>query len=335
MALADSHGTVIAKGQRPLTCFLDIFMQFASLPVYLIAAALLQLVLSSSILGREAVNSICDESTILCRRQGMWFVADTLNFQVCTTRSEREARVVAIHCEKMRAAFARTWDTQLTSWNQRCQVILYSSTSEYVRAVGKGSESTLGSSLVKPSMGKVASRRIDLRGNVEDVLTAALPHELCHVMLADEFRDAPAPLWFDEGVAILYDSATKQVLHERDLQLGLTRGLGFGLSELLSLTEYPSAERWGVFYGQSLSLVRSLLSQGSPGSALLWVKRCPEVGINIALRETYGLRGIQDLELVWRKGVQPHSIQSGKTGQFTAVSTQVNFVNFVRTRGGR
>ena len=310
-------------------------MQLAPLQVYAVAVALMQSVLSSSVLAHEAANCVCAESTISCRRQGMWFVADTRNFQVCTTRSDSEARAVASHCEGLRAAFAKSWDTRLATWNPRCQVIVYSSTSEYERAIGRGAEATLGSSLVKPSIGTVANRRIDLRGNVEDLLTAALPHELCHVMLADEFRESPAPLWFDEGVAILYDPAAKQVLHDRDLQLGLKRGLGFGLGELLSLTDYPSADRWGVFYGQSVSLVRSLLGQGSPGSALLWVKRCPDIGINHALRETYGLSGVHDLEMIWQKKFPPLSMQPRDAGQFTAVPAQINLVKFVQTRPGR
>lgn len=83
---------------------------------------------------------------------------------------------------------------------------------------------------------------------------------MCHVVLADRLPDAP--LWLDEGIAILVDPVAKQRLHERDLRLGPKRGTAFSAEELLSLKTYPSAERWGVFYGQSASLVRHLLARG-------------------------------------------------------------------------
>lgn len=172
---------------------------------------------------------------------------------------------------------------------------MHGTTRDYVRAVGPGSEATLGSSLVKPAVGTVRTRRIDLRTDVPDYLTAALPHEMCHVVLADHFREGPPPLWFDEGVALQYDSPEKQRLHERDLRIGLQHGTAFPLSELLTLKGYPPQDRWGVFYGQSASLVRLLLTRGSAKQLLVCVEQAPLGAINIALREDFGLQGWRDV----------------------------------------
>jgi hypothetical protein len=239
----------------------------------------------------------CD-CTVQCNSQGAWFIADSANFQVCSLRSSAEAKLVAHHCEAIRTNLVEAWANDAQAWNPRCQIILYSDVPTYVRAVGRGSETTLASALVKRSKGRIAMRRIDLRSDIADYLTAALPHEMCHVVLADRLPDAP--LWLDEGIAIFADPVAKQSLHERDLRLGLERGTAFSAEGLLNLKTYPSAERWGVFYGQSASLVRHLLSRGSADDLVKFVAATNEVGANLALRETYGLSGLQDIERLWR-----------------------------------
>ncbi len=236
--------------------------------------------------------------TVQCNSKGAWFIADSENFQVCSLRSSADAKLVAHHCEAIRRDLVETWSNEKQAWNPRCQIILYPDAPTYVRAVGPGSEATLASALVKRARGRIAMRRIDLRGDIADYLTAALPHEMCHVVLAHQLPDAP--LWLDEGIAILADPVAKQRLHERDLRLGLAGGAAFSAEELLNLKTYPSAERWGVFYGQSASLVRHLLSRGSVDDLVEFVAATNEVGANLALRETYGLSGLQDVERLWR-----------------------------------
>jgi hypothetical protein len=159
---------------------------------------------------------------------------------------------------------------------------------------------TLGSSLATPVRGPIQVRRIDLRTDVPDVLTAALPHELCHLVIADRFREGPAPLWFDEGAALQYDPANKRRLHERDFQVGLTRGEAFPLEELLAETRYPPAERWDVFYGQSGSLLRWILSRVSPERALEFAKRAKAVGANRGVAEVLRLGSADELYRTWR-----------------------------------
>lgn len=257
----------------------------------------------------------CDSAACCCQnpaavtvaRSGASYVADSPNFQVCSLSSEAEARRVALHCECWRTQLVATWGDGPITWAPRCQVVLHPTVAAYRRAVGPGAEATLGSSLTTPARGPIRGRRIDLRTDVDDVLVAALPHELCHLVLADRFRDAPAPLWFDEGVALQYDPAAKRRLHDRDLQSGLQRGTALPLSELLAQRGYPSADRWGEFYGQSASLVRFLLTKGSPQDLVDFVVRSRDVGSDLALRETYQIADVDRLYGQWRRNSAPFS----------------------------
>jgi hypothetical protein len=248
----------------------------------------------------KAETCVCGTScpcTVQCKSQGAWHLADSVNFQVCSLRSSDEAKLVAHHCETVRKRLVSVWADKTNAWQPKCQIILYSNASSYVRAVGRGGEATLASALVKRAKGRIVSRRIDLRSDVADYLTAALPHEMSHVVVADRLPDAP--LWLDEGIAILADTAEKQRLHERDLRLGVLDGNAFSAEELLSLDTYPPVGRWGVFYGQSASLVRYLLSRGSADDLIALVETADEMGANLALRETYGMSGLQDVERLW------------------------------------
>lgn len=248
--------------------------------------------------------SCCDSAACTCQsdcpvncmRQGAWFTAVSDNFHVCSLQSQAHAEQMARHCEEVRATLTRTWHGESQPWNPKCQVVMHRSTQDYVRAVGPGSEATLGSSLVKSAVGAVRTRRIDLRTDVADYLTAALPHEMCHVVLADHFREGPPPLWFDEGVALQYDPPEKQRLHDRDLRVGLQRGVAFPLPELLTLKGYPPQDRWGVFYGQSASLVRWLLTKGTAQQLLQGVAETPDGGISRTLRNEFAIQGWENVQ---------------------------------------
>jgi hypothetical protein len=256
----------------------------------------------SSISNADDVTDSCGEAkTFRHYRQGRWWITVSESFQVCSLRGAEEANVAACRCEAIRAALSRAWQlsANATRWRPRCQVILYPDARSYVAAVGGGSEATIGSSLVKPRTGPIIMRRIDLRADVPRYLEVALPHELCHLLVADRFRDRPAPLWYDEGMALLADQPEKLKLHERDLSEGLRRGTTFRLQELMSAETYPASDRMGVFYGQCAALTQLLLTQGTPRQLHEFATIIPTVGANDGLRSTYGIDGISDLERRW------------------------------------
>ena len=254
----------------------------------------------------------CSELEVECRRQGSWSVATSRNFHVCSLRGMDDAACAARRCEELRALLNRAWQfpTDHAPWLPKCHVVLHADARSYVATVGRGSEGTNGSSLVKPSTGTITKRRIDLCTAVPGYLDEVLPHEMCHMLLADHFRERPAPLWYDEGMAILVDRPGKLKLHERDLRDGMNRGSAFRLSELMATETYPASNRMGVFYGQCAALTQHMLRLGTPAQLHEFVSIIPSVGVNDALRSTYGIAGVTELERRWADSDRPVSLRS-------------------------
>jgi hypothetical protein len=231
---------------------------------------------------------------------------ETANFQVCCERSIEPAVHLARHAESLRGTLESKWlgETSAAEWRPRCQIVLYPTRQQYVADVGRGSERTVGSSLVSADRGKITRRRIDLLGGTTDYLSAALPHELTHVVLSDRFSSKPMPRWADEGTAILADPKAKQRRHFEDLRSALKQGDEFHAAALLSLDDYPRADRFGVFYGQSASLTEFLVRRQSPQMFIDFVDRANYDGIDKALRECYGFASVSDLHRQWSRQLE-------------------------------
>jgi hypothetical protein len=244
----------------------------------------------------------CAKPTIARKRQGGWWIATSANFHVCSSGSIEEAEAAADHCEKVRERLAAKWQFEVaTPWNPKCHVVLHPHGRSYIAAVGNGAEATAGSSLVKPSAGVITSRRIDLRTDVGDYLNAALPHEMCHLLVADKFRASPAPLWYDEGLALLVDPPAKLRLHQRDLEDGMRRGIALRLADVLTADRYPSPDRIAVFYGQCASVTQLLLQEGAPERVHQFAAQIHAVGLNPALRSSYEISSVAELEKRWTR----------------------------------
>lgn len=268
----------------------------------LLYAPLIAVSLAAASVACDCRDCCCRErKAVSVRDAGTWRIADSPNFQVCSLISVKEAERVARHCECLRTKLAATWNPQASPWKPRCQIVLHAGIDGYRRAVGAGADATSGSSLVTPLQGVVTARRIDLRADVDDVLTAALPHELFHVVIADRFRSSLPPLWFDEGMAIQYDVASKRTLHDRDVQAALAAGTAFTIDELIAVDAYPPADRWGAFYGQSGAFVRWLLTNGSPEEVLAFARESRSQGIHFALARYHPGRETPDIDLAWRR----------------------------------
>jgi hypothetical protein len=245
--------------------------------------------------GREAIGAERQQVT------SRWHCSTTESFQVYSTDPKLAPRL-ADHCEARRTQLANRWlgDSTIDSWGKcRCIVVVHPSAKEYALAVGRGGEHTSGCSTARVNKGVVEYRRIDLRSDRGDPLTAALPHELTHVVLTERFLDRPIPRWADEGMAILADPLPKQQGHQRDAQLATASAARFTARELLHLADYPPPSRQTAFYGQSAALVKFFVSRGGHAKFLDFVERSMTEGSDKALHVVYQIANATELERLW------------------------------------
>jgi hypothetical protein len=249
-------------------------------------------------------------------RHGRWFVVESDNFQVCCEESAGHAKQLARHAEAVRTALRTKWlaSSLEDRWNPRCQIVLHGSQQSYVSACGRGSERTVGSSLINVSEGRTISRRIDLLGSGTDFLSAALPHELTHVVLRERFTSREVPRWADEGAAILADPTAKQGRHHKDLADALVRRIAFRAAELLTRDEYPGQDRMGAFYGQSASLAKFLIERDSPERFVEFIEKATVQGYDAALQKCYGIDGVTELDRQWQRHLKVVPTAATPTG---------------------
>ncbi len=231
-----------------------------------------------------------------------WHVLETANFRLLQYGTAPVAASAGETCESLRTTLRAQWaaDLPAAAWTPKCDVVLHPNDASYFKEVGPGAVSTLASSLVDQQLGRIRTRRIDVRSSDSDWLSAALPHELTHVVLADRFAGRQLPRWIDEGAAILADPADKRTRHKQDMCGALANRTAFRVVELLTLEDYPAAHRWGTFYGQSASVVEYLVEQKTPAEFLQFVDLALEQGYETSLRQVYGISGISQLEQDWQ-----------------------------------
>jgi hypothetical protein len=281
-------------------------------------AACLSLLGTTSRLPAESDSCACCDSSATCGatccyRSAGWYVAQTENFRACATDSETTARQLAESAEKLRRQLREKWlgesgEVADEAWHPKCEILLYPSQASYVAAAGRGSEHTVGSSLVNVEHGQIKSRRIDLAGGRSDFLSAALPHELTHVVLKDRFLSTAIPRWADEGAAILADTGAKQGRHRSDLDDAIRRHATFAAANLVTMDDYPGPDRMGAFYGESASLTKFLVERGKPARFIDFVELAAAKGYDAALRQCYGISSVIELDRQWRRYVSSPTV---------------------------
>ena len=226
---------------------------------------------------------------------------ETANFRILSFPHQAAGQTVAVKCEAIRGEVALRWlgREAANTWTPKCDIVLHATDDAYLREVGRGGRNTVASSLIDRDRGRITGRRVDLLAAHANWPTTALRHELTHLVLADLFADQKLPRWLDEGMAILADSPEKQLQHRGDLDRALERGAEFRLLELIGLPDYPPAQRWGTFYGQSASLVQFLIQQGGEQRFVEFVRVALADGYDHGLQQVYSWR-IPDLERQWR-----------------------------------
>ncbi|MFN4258264.1 MAG: hypothetical protein ACK4RK_03145 [Gemmataceae bacterium] len=236
------------------------------------------------------------------RGQGQWAVAETVNFRVFHNQSAPFAEQVARMAEQTRLAVYHKWLTPPTgNWHPRCDIYLHATAQDYHRATGAPLDSP-GHSSVRSEANRVVGRRVDLRHDAELLLSSTLPHEITHVVLADQF-DKPLPRWADEGMAMLAESSDRVERLTRQLPKCRAEKALFPVRQLLEMADYPDSRYITPFYAQSVSLVDFLVSQRDPQVFTQFVRDGQRRGFELALREHYGYQTYDDLQRAWDQKV--------------------------------
>ncbi|MGC3967496.1 MAG: hypothetical protein QM775_09045 [Pirellulales bacterium] len=243
-----------------------------------------------------------------------WRSTATTNFVVQAALGDDELVALGEQCEALLQDLRAKWFDESEAnagttpqWTPRCLLVIHGASDTYLRAV-PGGERTLGSSWIETREHRVVTRRVDIRGERDNWFHGALAHELIHVLLADRVGGFPPARWAEEGLAILADPAEKQHRHDADFRTAAARGSQFRLAELLGYTEYPDATRITAFYGQSASLVRFLIQFRTPADFSAFLKQAASYGYDAALRSTYGIDGVADLERRWQASVHAEEL---------------------------
>jgi len=188
------------------------------------------------------------------------------NFRIfhCDLTLARQAAEIA---ESVRTAQAKRWNSPAATatWTPRCDLYLHPNSRNYAEATGQP-EVSPGVSTLANNGTRVVSRRMNLRTNNPLMLTATLPHEVTHIVMADVFIVRQIPRWADEGIAVLAEPIAEQRNRVADLQEPLESGRVFPVGQLMKM-DYPDEKDWRLFYAQSVSLTRYLVDQGPPSDS--------------------------------------------------------------------
>jgi Peptidase MA superfamily len=244
-----------------------------------------------------------------------WLVQESATFRVYCRPGLAAAKRLPAACEALRTQLQETWfGSPSDDWSPRCDIVVHPSVNEYVRELGPASRQSSGCASVDIQKGKVTKRRVDLRADADDWMNTALPHELTHVILAEKFTTKQIPRWADEGMAILTEPAARQSERRRSMQSALARSGRMTAGELMSVRDYPAAERRDAFYGESASLVAYLIERDSPARFLEFLQTSEKQGFDQALSDVYRIRSSADLDSQWR----PRLLDRGASAELLA-----------------
>lgn len=227
-----------------------------------------------------------------------WQIHETANFRIHHHDADLAARAGAA-AETARDRQAAIWCANSGSkpWTPLCDLYLYPDGKQFALATGQPPNSP-GFSTISSNGQRVVGRKVNLRADHPQLLTAVLPHEVTHVVLADLFTTTQIPRWADEGIAVLAEPAAERDLRAAELEKPLESGRVFNLARLMTM-DYPAPQDWSVYYAQSVSLTRFLVGQAPPAQFIEFVRRAHDDGIEPALREIYQIDGLADLEERW------------------------------------
>ncbi len=239
-----------------------------------------------------------------------WYVCQSENFRIRHRLSLELAQRVAEAAEHARDKAQRLWlGKDLAPWRPRCEIRVHPDGQTYCRETGV-SPASRGHSRFVVEEGRVVSRAIELRADDAEMLTAILPHEVTHAVIAGLAGDRPVPRWADEGMAILAEPSSSTDAYQRKLLAAADRVFDF--KELMEM-DYPQSSRVDLFYAESASLVQFLTRQKDGARFTVFVRDYMRLGCRTALDMDYGFHDLQDLRDRWREATFAKHASAGSS----------------------
>jgi hypothetical protein len=219
--------------------------------------------------------------------------ASSTNFTVSAPTQEL-AQKFADAAEHFRVEKAREWlGRELPAWPRPCPLV--------VRVVmgDAGGATTFTFEQDQGGRSYVASRKMEIKGRLDQLLDSVLPHEITHTIFADHFG-RPVPRWADEGGSVISENDEERQNHDIKCRQLLNAGRAISLRVLFAMKEYP--DDMIVTYAEGYSVSQYLIDQGGRKKFLDFVGLGMQRGNRNweeAVRESYGFNSVNELEEKW------------------------------------
>jgi hypothetical protein len=244
----------------------------------------------------------------------------TENF-VISAPTDKLAKTFGEYAEFYRKQKAIDWlGAELKPWQEKCPIKVA------VEPNRTGGATTFSFS-EQSGESWVASRKMEIFGNVDSLLNSVLPHEVTHTVFADHFGRA-VPRWADEGGSVFSENDEERYQHDVKCRQMLNQGgVAFPLRALFSMNKYPPDMH--TLYAQGYSVVNFLITKGGRQHFLEFVGVGMRNGNNnwqAAARQVYGFESVDDLQAEWLqtlKASRPTRVATGLQQPGTAPATAV------------
>ena len=215
----------------------------------------------------------------------------TPNFIIQNAPNGSLAKQFGDTAEQLRKDMAVLWlGHELPNWYAPCPV-----------TVKVGNYSAGGETSMQFDKGEVFDWDMRIQGSAEAILTAVLPHEITHTILASHFR-RPSPRWFDEGAATLVENDKERQNYRRLLYQYLRSGRGIPFNRMFRMGEYPDDQM--PLYAQGFSLAEFLImQQGHRHYVDFAAKGMKTSNWPQAVGDYYGYENLGELQDKWNRWV--------------------------------
>jgi len=215
----------------------------------------------------------------------------TPNFIIRNAPEPGLARQFGETAESLRKEMAILWlGKEIPRWWAPCPVF-----------VKVGNYNPGGETSMDFNNGEVYGWNMKIQGSVESILTAVLPHEITHMILASHFR-RPSPRWFDEGAATFVENEKERENYRRLLYQYLKTGRGIPFNRMFRMGEYPDDQM--PLYAQGFSLAEFLIMlQGHQQYVDFASAGMKTNNWSQAMKNYYGYENLGELQTKWVRWV--------------------------------